>query len=60
MAAVRGRDHVRPDEIKALVPVTLAHRLIVKPEAELRGRTANSILDEILGNTPLNLGDLED
>jgi len=40
--------------------VTMAHRLIVKPEAELRGRTANSILDEVLENTPLNLGNVED
>jgi MoxR-like ATPase len=60
MAAIRGRDHVRPDEIKTLVSVTLAHRLIVKPEAELRGRTADSILEEVLRNTPLNLGDIEE
>lgn len=60
LAAIRGRDHVRPDEVKDLVPVTLAHRLIVKPEAELRGRTANRILDDVLENTPLNLGSLDD
>ena len=59
-AAVRGRDHVRPDDIKYLVQVTLAHRLIVKPDAELRGRSANSILDEILEKTPLNLGAVDD
>jgi len=60
LAAIRGRDHVRPDEVKYLVPVTLAHRLIVKPEAELRGRTADSILSEVLDNTPLNLGSVEE
>jgi MoxR-like ATPase len=60
LAAIQGRDHVRPDDVKYLVQVTLAHRLIVKPEAELRGRTANSILDEVLENTPLNLGNGED
>ena len=59
-AAVRGRDHVRPDDIKYLVQVTLAHRLIVKPDAELRGRSASSILDEILEKTPLNLGAVDD
>ena len=58
LAAVQGRDHVRPDDIKRLVPVTLAHRLIVKPEAELRARTANSILDDILKETPLDLGEV--
>jgi MoxR-like ATPase len=59
LAAVRGRDHVIPDDVKYLVPVTLSHRLIVKPEAELRGRSAESILQEILEKTPLNLGSLE-
>ena len=59
LAAVRGRDHVRPDDIKSLVPVTLSHRLIIKPEAELRGRSVESILDEILQKTPLSLGEVE-
>jgi MoxR-like ATPase len=55
-AAIRGRDYVLPEDIKTLVPLTLAHRLILKPEAELRGRTARTILDDILEKTPLNLG----
>jgi MoxR-like ATPase len=59
LAAVRGRDHVIPDDVKYLVPVTLAHRLIVTPEAELRGRTAQAILEAVLENTPLNLGSVE-
>jgi MoxR-like ATPase len=59
LAAVRGREHVIPDDIKYLVPVTLPHRLIIKPEAELRGRSTSGILHDILENTPLNLGDLK-
>jgi len=55
LAAVRGRDHVLPDDIKALVTAVLAHRLIVRPEAELRGRTAVSVLNEVLQDTPLLL-----
>jgi MoxR-like ATPase len=55
LAAVRGRDHVIPDDIKYLVPCTLAHRLIVRPEAELRGRTAVAILENVLANTPLDI-----
>ena len=55
LAAVRGRDHVIPDDIKYLVPATLAHRLIVQPESELRGRTAQSVLKETLERTPLDL-----
>jgi len=58
-AAIAGRDFVIPDDIKALVPVTLIHRLIVKPEAELRGRNATVILDEILENVPIDIGKLE-
>lgn len=56
LAALRGRDHVLPDDIKYLIPYILPHRLIIRPEAELRGRTANAILSDILASTPLNLG----
>lgn len=55
LAALRGRDHVLPDDIQYLAPFTLAHRLIVKPEAELRGSTALSIIRGIVERTPLNL-----
>ena len=43
LAALRGRDHVIPDDVKYLVPVTMAHRLIVTSEAELRGHNAVAI-----------------
>lgn len=58
LAAIRGRDHVIPDDIKFLAPFALTHRLIVRPEAELRGRTAARILQDILQNTPLDIGKL--
>jgi MoxR-like ATPase len=53
LAALRGRDHVIPDDIKVLVLPTMTHRLIVRPEAELRGRTALSIIGEVVQNTSL-------
>jgi MoxR-like ATPase len=56
LAAVRGRDHVLPDDVKALVTPAIAHRLIVRPEAELRGRTAGAILKEIVDSTALEIG----
>jgi MoxR-like ATPase len=56
LAAVRGREHVLPEDIQYLAPVTLPHRFIVSPEAELRGRDAAAILAEVLQNTPLDLG----
>jgi MoxR-like ATPase len=57
-AAIGGRDYVIPEDIKTLVPLTLAHRLILKPEAELRGRTALLILEDVLEKTPLDLGSI--
>jgi MoxR-like ATPase len=56
LAAIRGRDYVIPEDIKTLVPLTLAHRLVLKPDAELRGRTALTILEDVLKKTPLDLG----
>jgi MoxR-like ATPase len=59
LAAIRARDYVIPEDIKTLVPLTLAHRVILTPEAELRGRTARTILEDILEKTPLELGGVE-
>ena len=59
LAALRGRDHVLPDDIKYLLPVTIVHRLIVTSEAELRGHTAAAIVKDLLNNTPLELGSLK-
>ncbi|HOU12504.1 MAG TPA: MoxR family ATPase [Anaerolineae bacterium] len=55
LAALRGRDYAIPDDIKTLTPLTLAHRLLIKPESQLRGRTATSILAEILERATLTL-----
>jgi MoxR-like ATPase len=58
LATLRGRDYVVPDDVKLLAPLTLAHRLIVKPESQLRGRTADGILADILEHTELDIGEL--
>ena len=58
-AALHGRDYVTPDDVKSLVPLTLGHRVIVKPESQLRGRTAAAILAEIVERTPLDVGELK-
>ena len=49
LAAIDGRDYVVPDDIKQAVPPVLRHRVIVKPEAELEGMTADQILQEVIG-----------
>ncbi len=58
-AAVKGRDYVEPEDIQLLAPLALPHRCIVRPESQLRGRTAEAIIAEILAKTPLDLGDVE-
>lgn len=55
LAAVRGRYHVLPDDVKYLFKPVLAHRLIMKPESILRGRTATKILDDILNSVSIPL-----
>ncbi len=59
LAALRGRDYVLPEDVKTLVPLTLAHRIIIKPESQLRGRSATQILAEILERTELGVGELK-
>jgi MoxR-like ATPase len=59
LAALRGRDFVLPDDVKALVVPTLVHRLIVRPESALRGYTTARILGDLLKATPLDIGSLE-
>jgi MoxR-like ATPase len=58
LAALRGRDYVIPDDLKRLVPLTLSHRLIIKPQSQLRGRTTEAILAEIVERTELDIGEL--
>ena len=52
-AWLSGRDYLTPDDIKALARPTLRHRVVVRPEAELEGVTADGILDSILSATPV-------
>ena len=57
LAALNDRDHVLPDDIKALALPVLAHRLMLKPQAALRGLTATNLVERILDETPLKLQD---
>jgi MoxR-like ATPase len=54
-AALHDRDYTIPDDIKRLAPMTLAHRLILRPESQLRGRTAEGLVREILERAELKL-----
>jgi MoxR-like ATPase len=52
MAFLDGRAFVLPDDVKAIAPAVLGHRLIVDLEHGLRGATSETVLDEILGEVP--------
>jgi MoxR-like ATPase len=47
-AAMDGRDFATPDDVKAAAPLVLTHRLIVRPEAEVEGITAATVLSRVL------------
>lgn len=53
LAAVRGRSYVVPDDVKHLAVHALAHRLIARTEARLRGCSAESIVREVVSATPV-------
>jgi len=47
-AALAGRDFVAPDDVKAMAPAVLRHRVTVAPEVEIEGRTADDVVREVL------------
>jgi MoxR-like ATPase len=47
-AAFDGRDYVTPDDVKTLLRPTFRHRLVLRPEAEVAGQTADSVLDAVI------------
>jgi MoxR-like ATPase len=57
LAAVRGRDYVAPDDVKEMAALALPHRLILRPESQLRGRDAQAIIADILDRTDLDIGE---
>ncbi len=52
-AWLNGRSFVTPDDVKALAPGTLTHRLSMRAEAELEGVSVRSVLDSALNSVPV-------
>ena len=50
-AWVQGRDYVVPGDVKLIYPATITHRLLLTADAKASGRTAESIVTEILKST---------
>jgi MoxR-like ATPase len=51
-AYLDGRAFATPDDVKDVAPVVLAHRIIVRPEAELDGTTADDVVARVLASVP--------
>jgi len=47
-SAILGREYVIPDDIKALAEAVLAHRMILRPNAEMQGSSASKIVAQLL------------
>jgi MoxR-like ATPase len=52
-AALLSRDYVTPDEVKAVAPSVLNHRLVLKAEAEVDGLTADDVIARLLEQVPV-------
>lgn len=48
LAAINGRDFVTPDDIKKIVPSVLRHRIMLTPEREMEGITADRVVQQIM------------
>jgi len=53
IAAAEGRDFVNPDDIKAITEPVLAHRMALRPEAQMRGTTIREVLESVLRQIPV-------
>jgi MoxR-like ATPase len=52
-ALVGARDFVQPDDVKAVAPTVLAHRLILAPEARASGLDAEELVRDVIERTPV-------
>ena len=52
-AAIRGREYVIPDDVKALAPHVLTHRIIINPQTRLRGRTPQEVVMDVVDQVPV-------
>jgi MoxR-like ATPase len=48
LAAIQGRTYVLPDDIKTLAEPVLAHRIILRPNAEMQGQSAGKLVAALL------------
>ena len=56
-AAIQGRDYVLPDDVKFMAPHVLTHRLMISPQAQLRGRRPEEMVTDIVDSVPVPVED---
>ena len=52
-AAMRGRDFVTPDDVKSIAELAVAHRLILKPEHQIKGLESGEVIQDVLRQVPV-------
>lgn len=52
-AAIRGRSYVLPDDVKFMAPKVITHRLMISPQAQLRGRRPEELIEDIVAEVPV-------
>jgi MoxR-like ATPase len=52
-AAIQGRDYVLPDDVKQIAPHVLTHRMMLSPQAQLRGREPLDLVAGIVDAVPV-------
>jgi len=53
IAASKARDYVIPDDLKDIAIPVLAHRILLSPEAQMRGAGTEDVLESVLGRIPV-------
>jgi MoxR-like ATPase len=56
-AAIRGRDFVLPDDVKAVAVAALAHRLVLRPELWVSNTTPRHVVEGVLREVPTPAGE---
>ena len=52
-AAIKGRSFVLPDDVKTMAPHVLTHRMMISPQAQLRGRQPEELVANIVNTVPV-------
>ncbi len=53
LAATQGRDFVLPDDVKAVAPPVMSHRLLPHPEVRMNGFSADRLIEDLLRSVPI-------